>query len=305
MKRVAAQVADEEARASSLDASIVHSREQAAAALREMYKQSSMAGYAGVLAVSDPREILRGIQSLDVVARRQRDAVDTFEHQAEESRALRSRLERSREELAAAIRETDAEEKRLAAARAERLHLLDRVKKEKSLNQTAADELRRAARELEKALAALPPGAPPPTVSVDFSRLRGTLPWPVDGAVSIPFGEIRHPRFGTVTPHPGWDIEVAPGATVRAVAAGRVLFSRRFGGYGRTVVLDHGGRYLSVYARLAAATVHEGADLLPGQEIGFAEEGGENGKSSIYFEIRFEGQAVDPAGWMRPDLRER
>jgi septal ring factor EnvC (AmiA/AmiB activator) len=71
-------------------------------------------------------------------------------------------------------------------------------------------------------------------------------------------------------------------------------------------VIDHGERYLSVYAHLAAASVSETSDVAPGQEIGFAGEADARGKSSFYFEIRHQGKALDPAGWLRrQDARVR
>jgi septal ring factor EnvC (AmiA/AmiB activator) len=297
--QVALAVARETARLESLGEAMESSRLRAAAALREIYKQSSMAGYASVLSVADPRQILRGIQSLDVVARRQREAVAAYSEQRRDAQSTRERLSARSAELEATIRDGERESRDLAEARAGRLALLERVDRERRLHDQARAELRRAALEMEKAIAGLAPGQPLPAVTIDFERLRGSLPWPGEGPLLRSFGEVRHPRFGTVTPHPGWDIQVAPGASVSAVAAGRVVFSRRFGGYGPTVVIDHGGRYLSVYARLAASTVPEGTDLLPGQEVGFAPEAGADGKSSVYFEIRYQGQAVDPDGWLR------
>lgn len=298
-EQVGRDVLSEETRLTELEVALVRSREQAAAAMREIYKQSSMAGYASVLAVRDPRKVLRGLQSLDVVARRQRDAIHLYESQRLDSLATAERLQQRRADLERSVKTSIREERRLASARKERLAFLARVDKERSMHRQAMEELTRAAREMEEAIASLPPGADPPGVTIDFRLLEGTLPWPAPGAMLRPFGTVRHPRFGTETPHPGWDIGVEPGSGVTAVAAGRVVFSRRFGGYGPTVVIDHGGRYLSVYARLAAATVPEGTEMLPGGEVGFSSEADDQGKSFIYFEIRHQGLAVDPARWLR------
>jgi murein hydrolase activator len=135
---------------------------------------------------------------------------------------------------------------------------------------------------------------------VDPERLRGVLPWPAPGRIRVPFGDIVHPRFRTVTPHPGVDIETDPGAPVKAVLGGRVVFSRRFAGYGNTVLLDHGERYLSVYARAAVLRVTEGQEVIPGQTLGIApESGADGGAPLIYFELRHEGRTMDPAGWLK------
>jgi len=297
--RLTSRVAEEEARQDEIRGSLARSRRGAEEALREIYKQGRMGGYTSILAVSNPANLLRGIQSLDAVARRQKDAVTAYLAEAEASESLTRELESRRAALQVAIDRAARAADGYSARRARRQVLLDRLAEDRSTHQRAADELRRASEALSRAIESLPPGAPLPGVTTDFSLLQGSLPWPASGPVTVGFGRIRNRRFGTVTPHTGLDIRTRPGEPVHAVAAGRVVFSRRYGAYGRTVVIDHGARYLSVYAKLAAASVQESDQVLPGQEIGFAQEGDELNKSSIYFEIRYQGKPMDPERWLR------
>ena len=298
---VSRRVLEEERLAVELREAAEAARLRARSVLREVYKQSGMAGYASLLSVSGPSDLLRGLQHLDALARRQTEAVTSFEQRRVESERAAASLRSTREALEAAVIEARREEQNLSEDRAKRLSLLERLRRDGALHRDAVAELARAAEELAEAIRNLPPGAPQPRPSISFTRLRGALPWPASGSILVPFGQVHHPRFGTVTPHPGLDIRVDPGAPVRSVGAGRVVFSRRYGGYGRTVVVDHGERYLSVYARLAAASVSEGDELLPGQEVGFAAEADERGHSSVYFELRHQGKAVDPTVWLRKE----
>jgi len=298
-ERLSSQVAEQESRRAEIQEALERTRRAAEEALREIYKQGRMKGYDSVLSVESPTDILRGIQHLDAVARRQRDAITAYIDEKEASEALTRDLETRRASLEVAIARAGRAADGYAAQRRRRQGMLDHLAEDKATHQRAAEELRRAAEELSAAIEALPPGAPVPGVTTDFSLLEGSLPWPAHGPVTVGFGRIRNRRFGTLTPHTGLDIEAGPGGPVLAVAAGRVLFSRRYGAYGRTVVIDHGARYLSVYAKLAAATVQENDSVLPGQEIGFAEEGDGNNKSSIYFEIRYQGKPLDPGRWLR------
>jgi septal ring factor EnvC (AmiA/AmiB activator) len=300
---VARQIREAEEREEELGAALDASRAAVRSALREIYKQSSMAGYTALLAISDPADIMRGLQHLDTLARRQREAVRTFTALQRESEATAAHLSARRAALDRALGQTARAEKTHAADRQRRQAFLRRLREDRTLHLEAVTELKRAASDLAAAIESLPPGSEPPPVSISFDRLRGALPWPADGRIAVAFGRVRHPRFATVTPHDGLDIDLEPGAPVRAVAAGRVVFSRRYGGYGRTVVIDHGARYLSVYARLAAAAVKEGAPVAPGQKIGFVAEGDEGGKSKLYFEIRHQGKALDPAPWLRRSRR--
>jgi septal ring factor EnvC (AmiA/AmiB activator) len=275
------------------------SRARARAALKESYKQGDVPEYASLLSVEGPSDLLRAVQSLDVLARRQSDAVTDYRQRLKDSEEATLGLRVEKALLDRAVMDASQEEARLQIDRSARLELLDRLKKDRSLQKQALDEMTRAMGALNEAIRQLPPDSPAPRLSISFSRLEGALPWPVQGSIFVPFGAVRNPRFGTLTPHPGIDIRVDPATPVRSVGAGRVVFNRRYGSYGRTVVIDHGERYLSVYARLAAAPVSEGDEVAPGQEVGFAGEADEYQKSSIYFEIRHQGRALDPVGWLR------
>jgi murein hydrolase activator len=303
---VVREVAAGETRSRDLARTLETSRARARRALRESYIQSSIPAYVSLLAVAGPSDLLRASQSLEVLARRQNEAVVSYELAAKEAADSALRLKERKLSLDAAIAEASLEASRLKEDREARLLLLDRLRKDRRLQQEALDEMTRAMAALNDAIGSLSPDSPPPKVSISFSRLEGALPWPAKGAIQVPYGSVRNPRFGTMTPHPGIDFSVEPGTPVRSVGAGRVVFNRRYGGYGRTVVIDHGERYLSVYAHLAAASVSESDDVAPGQEIGFAGEADAHGKSSFYFEIRHQGKALDPAAWLRrQDVRVR
>jgi septal ring factor EnvC (AmiA/AmiB activator) len=298
-EEAARSLSEEERRCAGLDAAAESARGKARAVLRETYKQGPFRGYSSLLAVGDPSDILRAAHHLAALARRQGELLAEYAARREASRSAVEALKWRRAALAAAAKAAAREQVRLEEDRADRRRLLDRVRGERTLQAAAAAELSRAAEALAGALRALPGDAPPPRVALSFGRLRGGLPWPAQGEIASPFGSVRHPRFGTVTPHPGLEIRVRAGAPVRAIAAGRVVFNRRHGGYGRTVVVDHGERYVSVYARLAASTVFEGDEVLPGTQVGFAGEPDAEGKTTIYLEVRHQGRALDPAAWLR------
>jgi len=194
----------------------------------------------------------------------------------------------------------------LEGVRLEAAALLRSIREEAEVHRAAIDELTRAAEEMEHAIVeGLRGGQTPGAVAIDMRALKGALEWPVPGRVSVPFGDIRHKAFGTVTPHPGIDIETSPRAEVAGIAGGTVVFSRRFSGYGNTVLVDHGGGYLSIYARLGTPKVAEGDEVLPRQTLGLAADEQSGGPPMIYFELRKDGKAVDPAGWLKRKMAAR
>ena len=135
---------------------------------------------------------------------------------------------------------------------------------------------------------------------MDLYRFRGHLPWPVGGSVKVPFGDIRDRRFGTSIPHPGIDIAVPEGTPVQAIFGGWVVFADWFRGYGNTVMVDHGGGVLSVYAHLRSLGVKTGERVDPSTRVGVSGSTGSLGGPVLYLEIREGGEAVDPRRWLAP-----
>ena len=119
----------------------------------------------------------------------------------------------------------------------------------------------------------------------------GKLGWPVPGPVVGNYGVVVDPRYGTKTRKLGIDIDCATGAPVKAAYPGRVSFSDKFMGYGRTVIVDHGDRLHSIYSRLKELKASVGAQVRKGEIIGYADD-------TLHFQVRKEGKSVDPRAWL-------
>lgn len=278
-----------------------------AVGLRRAYELGRRRELALLLAVTEPVDLLRGLGYLDFVAKRQSGALGSLRESRSELEALERTLRAQAGSLEAMTAQQREKATALGGVRERSAEILRRVRQEQDAHRQAIAELARAAEELEAAIVesrSLYGGqgdgraSGPP--AVDLARLKGTLTWPVPGRVKIPFGDVRHRKFGTITPHPGLDIETEPRSTIRSVGAGRVVFSRRFSAFGNTVLVDHGGQYLSVYARAAILSVAEGEEVVTGQALGLsADQGLDGGPPTVYFELRHKGAAVDPAPWLR------
>ncbi len=269
--------------------------------LRESYKLGRLQEARLLLALADPSDVLPAMTYLEAMSRRRASILEGTRRGREQLAGLERSLEQQEPELRNLEERRRQEAEALEQVRTRSAALLADTERQRGAHEAAIAELTRAAEDLEAAIVAGAAEAGPLGVPrVDAARLRGALEWPATGHVERPFGEVRHPRFGTVTPHPGLDIRTEPGAPIRAVLGGRVVFARRFSGYGNTVLLDHGGAYLSVYARAAILNVAEGDRVLAGQVVGqCAERGAGGGPPLVYFEFREQGRAVDPAVWLK------
>jgi septal ring factor EnvC (AmiA/AmiB activator) len=123
---------------------------------------------------------------------------------------------------------------------------------------------------------------------VGFFGLRGRLPLPLPGRVEV------RPATRPGSPGPGLEMLAPANTPVRAVYSARVAFSDDYPDYGLTVILDHGGRHYTVSANLGRLDVRAGDAVPSGGRIGLV--GGAT-PAVLYFEIRSDTDALDPAEW--------
>jgi murein DD-endopeptidase MepM/ murein hydrolase activator NlpD len=117
--------------------------------------------------------------------------------------------------------------------------------------------------------------------------------WPLEGSVLSGFG-MRDGRM-----HQGIDIDAAAGAPVGASAPGTVITAGyNAGGYGNVVVIDHGDGFSSLYAHLSEIDVAVGDEVDPGQLVGAVGCTGTCSGDHLHFEIRINGEAVDPLDYL-------
>jgi len=118
--------------------------------------------------------------------------------------------------------------------------------------------------------------------------------WPVGGEVTSHFGMRPSPTSGRWKMHLGTDIRAPRGTRVEAAAPGRVTFTGYWGGYGKTIVVDHGGDLKTLYAHLSRIHVREGETIDRTETIGTVGSSGRTTGPHLHYEVRFRGRAVDP-----------
>ena len=115
------------------------------------------------------------------------------------------------------------------------------------------------------------------------------------GGVTSGFGWRQDPLTGVPAFHKGIDVRASYGETVAAAGPGRVVVARSQGGYGQTVVVDHGGGLQTRYAHLSALSVGVGDTVEAGAAVGRAGRSGRATGTHVHFEATQGGQPVDPA----------
>jgi murein DD-endopeptidase MepM/ murein hydrolase activator NlpD len=128
--------------------------------------------------------------------------------------------------------------------------------------------------------------------ATDSTPSASGLIWPVNGPVTSPFGY----RWGRL--HAGIDIGVPYGTPIHAAAAGTVVLAGWTGGYGNYTCIDHGGGLATCYAHQSSYAVSAGAHVSQGQVIGYVGSTGHSFGAHLHFEVRINGNPVDPLGYL-------
>ena len=134
----------------------------------------------------------------------------------------------------------------------------------------------------------------------DYTYVQGTgqLAWPVSGVITSGFGWREHPIFGRQIFHTGIDIGVDEGTPVHAADSGTVVYSGWMDGYGYAVVIDHGNGISTLCAHNSDLAVSEGQSVSKGAVIAYAGSTGNATGPHVHFEVRVNGDPVNPLGYL-------
>lgn len=228
-----------------------------------------------------------------------------------EERALilekRQQLETDKARLVTLKQDAETEQQRIDANKAEQQQLLAKMQKEKETSERAYNELLATSKNIEAMLRkraeeeqrARAKGGKTAAVQKPQIRGSGDIIWPLSSRrVTSQFGWRVHPIFGTSKFHSGLDIGARMGDPVWAAAGGVVIHSGWMGGYGKTIIIDHGGGLTSLYAHNSRLVVKNGETVKKGQVVAHIGSTGYSTGPHLHFEVRKYGKPVNPRSYM-------
>ncbi len=295
--------------------------------LRAIYKQGRFGYVRMLLSAEDFSAAGRRLKYLSAVAGQDQRLMQTFTTALSDLSQKRAELTRSKAEVAEAKDKAAVTRGQISEEQRKRRIVLASVREEKAGYLAQIKELEASAKGLQGLIARLQaeeerqrraarsgprrdgtrgeaPGAKEETPDIRddgrFERLRGKLPWPAIGSLGSTFGRQEHPRFRTVTFNRGIEITAPEGRDITAVAEGTAIYADWFKGYGRLIILDHGGGYFTLYAHASEFLVRAGDAVAKGQVIGKVGDTGSLEGPQLYFELRHKGKPQDPLAWLQP-----
>ena len=234
-------------------------------------------------------EILTGVRDSKAETRKARTRTRQTRRAVSRSTALlASQTEAQRHARDAVI----ARERDVIAARDDKSVLLATARNTQDAARDDIRELADASDRLEREIAAAQRRVAAPASIGSGTRPASGFVWPVNGPLTSGFGL----RWGRL--HAGIDIGVGFGTPIRAVSAGTVVYSGWFGGYGNLVVVDHGNGLSTAYAHQQQIYATVGQSVAQGESVGEVGSAGNATGAHLHFEVRINGSAVDPLGYL-------
>ncbi len=287
--------------AAALEGQVALSAQALSRQLVLAYRRGGQSRLKLMLNQDDPRQLNRHLAYHGYLSRARLDLMNDLGLVLEQLNETLQQQEIQRNDLRRLADRQDVELRHLEAARVVREQALRTVEGRVQTRQQQLAELERDAAELAQlldelasALADIPPEIEVPSIA----DLRGQLSHPVRGEIRHRFGEAR---AGDLTWN-GWLIEAPVGTDVSAIAYGRVAYSDWLRGYGLILIIDHGDGFMSLYAHNEALLRDVGDWVRPGDVIASVGNSSGSGQSGLYFELRRNGQPINPTGWMSGSL---
>lgn len=213
----------------------------------------------------------------------EKTAIETSQKELEKDKAAKEKLV-----VSAADRKKEAEKKQ-AAKKA----IIDKMETDRATQERIINENLAASKEVEQMIRNSRYQPASPALSGG-----GALNWPLGGPITSPFGWRVHPITGASRFHSGIDIGGDYGDTIHAAGAGIVSYAGWISGYGYAVIIDHGGGISTLYGHNQALLVSEGQSVSQGQAIAECGSTGNSTGPHCHFEVRVDGEPVDPMGYL-------
>jgi len=279
------------------NARLVRQRTVLASQVRLSYMNGRQELFKLLLSQESPATLGRMLVYYDYFNRARSERIGAVSTEVGKLRELGSEGDRVAMELAELEAAQAAQVAALAQARDERKAAVAKLEESIASSSAAVTKLRADEKRLSELVAKLTElmaGFPVGTEQ-SFGKLKGKLAWPVQGRLAGDYGQ---PRGDGPVKWSGVLLEASQGTPVRAVYRGRVAFADWLPGLGLLIIVDHGDGYMSLYGHNEVLLKEPGDSVEPGEPIAQVGDTGGQSRPGLYFEIRRNGEPVNPHPWI-------
>ena len=287
-------------------------REQYQKRAKHAYKYGRLHDVALILAAESINQMLIRIRYLNRFADERRSRLTQIIDATKSMRDRQVEMQENADKATELINEATTEQSKLKDLRGTRRKVITELKRQKETLQEDLESKQQEADELESLIRQIISGessrraapvnpvdaAANAELSSAFMASKGSLPWPAQGAVIEPFGEVVNPVYGTVTLNPGILISTKSSDEVLSVFEGEVIDIYPMPEYGRVVTVSH-GEFTSIYGNMSMLYVQPGTSVRAGQILGRSGTDQEPKGEAVFFGIFRNNSEVNPLQWLR------
>ncbi len=134
--------------------------------------------------------------------------------------------------------------------------------------------------------------------SGNFAKMKGKLPWPVQGKIISRFGNQKNRKLNTITENVGIEIQAPVGTPIITVLDGVISTITYIRGHGNIIIVDHGGGFSTVYAQIENIQVNENEYIQAGDRLAKIASNGKSKNGKLHFEVWGNQQKLNPEHWL-------
>lgn len=265
------------------------------ARLRFLQRQRGSDGLAVLLQSQNLNDFLDRRYQLQRVYQSDRQLLAHLKRETDAIEQKRNQVESQKNEIALIRQQLQAQKLDFQQDAKEQQTLINRLRLDRKALEAAEEQLAKdsdnIAALIQQRLGTFNPG-------INWQRGKGVLSYPCDAPLTSGFGYRMHPILGYTKFHSGLDFGADYGTPIRAAGPGKVLFAGWYGGYGQTVILDHGNQITTLYGHAEEIYVSEGQTIQRGTPIAAVGSTGLSTGPHLHFEVRVSGEPIDPLEYL-------
>ncbi|HZK32978.1 MAG TPA: peptidoglycan DD-metalloendopeptidase family protein [Tissierellaceae bacterium] len=261
--------------------------------LKVMYRTGNV-GYLEVLLSSTSiKDFLTRKDMVQAIAKHDTELIAYMQEQREIINSKKIELETQKKEVEISKNKVESRRRDLAKATRAKEDLIVSLEANHKALEKAIDDANEEAKKIESDIFKMQVNSGPYT--------GGKMNWPVPGhtRISSPYGYRIHPILNKKKFHTGIDIPAPTGTNIVAGSDGEVIHSGNLGGYGKVVIIDHGGGIVTLYAHNSRLVAGMGTQVKRGDIIARAGSTGLSTGPHLHFEVRKDGKYQDPLPWVK------
>ncbi|MBD2460020.1 peptidoglycan DD-metalloendopeptidase family protein [Oscillatoria sp. FACHB-1407] len=265
------------------------------ARLRFLQRQQSSRGWAVLLRSQNLNDFLDRRRQLTLVYAADRTILAELKAEADDLNLRRRTIERQKNEIALITQQLQAQKSEYEAQAETQEALINRLKADRQALEEAETQLEKDSANITVLIRQRIAAAARNGIVI---RGTGQFSIPINGRLTSNFGYRVHPILGYRRFHAGIDFGAGYGTVIRAADSGTVIFAGWYGGYGRSVIIDHGNNLTTLYAHASELYVSEGQAVQRGQAIAAVGSTGLSTGPHLHFEVRENGTPVNPLNYL-------